>query len=210
MTIRSRISVLTDDRPWWLAGGIPSSACVAAYQPVGASDYVASKVNLANPGTYNANDEGTHAMAWASGTGWAGGAGTYLLTGIVPNLTYSAILRFIDGAYSAVNVPLIASSGTSNRLGFYFATNGIRCYSGASITKDARMAGVLCVTGREFFIDAVSNGSVSSGGAPTAGFWIGDIAGSNPFLGKILACAIYNTTITSGQVTALTNAMNAL
>ncbi len=44
--------------PWWLAGGIPAENCIAAYQPKGAASYAASKVNLANPGTYDAY-EGT-------------------------------------------------------------------------------------------------------------------------------------------------------
>ena len=53
---------------WWLAGGIDPDDCVAAYQPKGAASYAASKVNLANPGTYdltNGNDP-----SWSASTGW--------------------------------------------------------------------------------------------------------------------------------------------
>ena len=53
---------------WWLAGGIDPDDCIAAYQPKGAASYAASKVNLANPGTYdltNGNDP-----SWSASTGW--------------------------------------------------------------------------------------------------------------------------------------------
>jgi len=53
---------------WWLAGGINAANCIAAYQPIGAADYATSKVNLANPGTYDAY-EGT-APDWSAVTGW--------------------------------------------------------------------------------------------------------------------------------------------
>jgi len=53
---------------WWLAGGIDPDDCIAAYQPKGAASYAASKVNLANPGTYdltNGNDP-----SWSADNGW--------------------------------------------------------------------------------------------------------------------------------------------
>jgi len=53
---------------WWDLNGTIKS-CVAAYQPVGAADYAASKVNLLNPGTYNLSD-GVAYPDWASATGW--------------------------------------------------------------------------------------------------------------------------------------------
>lgn len=92
--IRSRYTAAVTDKPWWLAGGIPASACVAAYQAVGASDYVASKVNLANPGTYNAVD-GAAYPTWDAVNGWKfDGTTHYLDTGIVPNSGWSVICRF--------------------------------------------------------------------------------------------------------------------
>jgi hypothetical protein len=52
---------------WWDLDGTITS-CIAAYQPKGAASYAASKVNLANPGTYdltNGNDP-----SWSASTGW--------------------------------------------------------------------------------------------------------------------------------------------
>lgn len=53
--------------PWWdpLNDG---ASIVAAYQAISAADYAASKVNLANPGTYDITD--TTPPSWTIGAGW--------------------------------------------------------------------------------------------------------------------------------------------
>jgi hypothetical protein len=88
-----RVAVVSAD--WWLSGGISAANCIAAYQPKGAVSYAASKVNLANPGTYNAT-EGT-APAFDTAVGWTfNGTTMFLETGIVPDLSaqaWSVIVR---------------------------------------------------------------------------------------------------------------------
>lgn len=68
--------------PWYLSGGVDPSGCVAAYQAKGASSYAESKVNLANPGTYDLID-GLAYPTWDSVNGWAAdGTSQYLDTGL--------------------------------------------------------------------------------------------------------------------------------
>lgn len=78
--------------PWWLAGGISPANCVAAYQAKGAVSYAASKVNLANPGTYDAMD-GTSAPPWDSTNGWVGNNAGYLDTRFKIKLNWSVVIR---------------------------------------------------------------------------------------------------------------------
>ena len=73
---------------WWFAGGISPANCVAAYQAKGAASYAASKVNLANAGTYNLAD--IVAPSWSAGTGW------------MFNGTNTALLA---SSYTSINTP---------------------------------------------------------------------------------------------------------
>ena len=81
--------------PWWLTGGISAANCIAAYQPKGAADYAASKVNLAKPGTYDAAD-GTAYPTWSAAAGWIAATTGYLTTGITvsTNTSWSFIARY--------------------------------------------------------------------------------------------------------------------
>ena len=68
--------------PWYLSGGVSAANCIAAYQPIGAVDYAGSKVNLANLGTYDANNEGTHVPTWDVTTKWNTHHNLWMKTGI--------------------------------------------------------------------------------------------------------------------------------
>jgi hypothetical protein len=86
---------------WWLAGGIPATNCVAAYQAKGAESYAASLVNLANSGTYNLNDKGTHAPNWDGVNGWVFNAiDQYFFTGMTANLIESFAIRLTISSIS--------------------------------------------------------------------------------------------------------------
>jgi hypothetical protein len=78
--------------PWWLAGGIPRTACLAAYQPKGASSLAGSYTNLATPGVNNAA-LGV-APTWDVENGWKFNTSQYLRSGIIPATNYSIIIRF--------------------------------------------------------------------------------------------------------------------
>jgi len=100
---RSRIAGKIDTRAggaaWWLASGaIP----VFAFQPRGAFDYAISKINLVNPGTYDATD-GANYPTWATDTGW-----------------YFATNKYLDVAYASQTKPFsviakLTPGGSGNR-----------------------------------------------------------------------------------------------
>lgn len=55
----------------WLPPGISSGNVIAAYEAEGAASYAASKINLANPGTYDiTNEGGGGAPTWDATKGW--------------------------------------------------------------------------------------------------------------------------------------------
>ena len=85
--------------PWYLAGGIAASACVAAYQPKGAVSFNASLVNIANPGTLNITQY--ISPTWNTSAGWTGGAGAYLLVPYVGiNQNTTIIARYTNSVTS--------------------------------------------------------------------------------------------------------------
>lgn len=110
--------------PWWLAGGVAAANCVAAYQPKGAADYAASKVNLANPGTYDATDGAVY-PTWDAANGWKFDHSTgdvqqlnYIASGATAE--YTAIARFSDRSTGAENGHILRTNGTSNNLNLQF------------------------------------------------------------------------------------------
>lgn len=61
---------VTPPGDWWLGGGlIDSGDVVAAYRAIGAASQAASKVNLANPGTFDLSD-GASTPTWNATDGW--------------------------------------------------------------------------------------------------------------------------------------------
>jgi len=210
---------------WWDLNGTITS-CIAAYQPKGAASYAASKVNLANAGTYDAVN-GSAYPTWEAETGWSFVAANsqYLTTGIVPsntNTANSAIVRFTNGGavnYSFLFGARFTSGGyitgispldSFNRVA-YFNCN----FSGAGKTPQLT-GGVLAFSGAS----AYRNGVDESITIPTGytnngyGYFIGSLNKNGTpaqfTTAKIQAIAFYNTAISAAQVAALTTAMAAL
>ena len=203
---------------WWLAGGISAANCVAAYQAKGAASYAASKVNLANPGTYNAAD-GEAYPTWDDTNGWkfVSASQQYLKTGITPNnMNWSAIIRLS-------NVPV----GDQWAFGYYttqgfgleprFKPSAIisTCYynGGLVYSYADRESGIWAIAKNQGYYNGSPDGTTWSQSTHTAGeVWIGDVSGiyRRYFGGYIQAFALYNATITAEQVSALTTAINAL
>jgi len=200
---------------WWLSGGISAADCLIAYQPKGAADYAASKVNLANPGTYNAT-ESTSTIAWTTETGWDNTAtGRYMKTGFSDWLReYSLIIKFSDIA-----------SGTyllgDNDNCLYIRTGGRVANYGEGANKSSTFiaitdftSGVMAISDRTAYKDKVAYGSAlqESANDLTAEIFLfgGYLGGSYVVLGKIQAFALYKITLTGTQVGLLGTAMNAL
>jgi hypothetical protein len=221
--IKAKYSAAITDKPWWLAGGIPRDACVAAYQPVGASDYAASKINLASPGLHNVTD-GAAYPTWNVNSGWigAGNPNQYLITDIYPKTTWSAIVRFSNAvAYTDVTMSLFGcEESTSKRFEILPVrslplTNKGVIYGvgGYVIVEPTCYGGVLAIAGQSAYRDGNLDGVINAGTDPTVPLSIfarntGSVTG---FLkGYIQALAFYSTVLSASQIAALTNAMNAL
>lgn len=207
---------------WWLSGGISAANCVAAYAPKGAASLAASYSNLNNPGTNNAAPG--VAPTFATASGWTfNGTTQYLTTGIVPGNNYSAIVRFTSySAPTTSNAAIVGSAissapNTGLTLGKALTTGALRFRNGDVGYTDASTAtsGVMAAAGANAYLNgsSVSSGLGGSGGNANA-MMIGalNFGGTiNSFSSVIIiAVAIYNTTLSGSQVSALTTAMNAL
>jgi len=205
---------------WWLSGGIPAANCIAAYQPIGATDYATSKTNLANPGTYDAT-EGT-APDWSVVTGWTFDStnSEYLDTGIVPAAGWSMIARFanVSAVKKRNDMIGVQDSVVNNR--FYLrpadGSDDRRIYGfgdGYGIVAGNLASGVMALTPTKGYLDGIQDTVLS-------GSWTNIIMtiylgarnydlGVDYFEGDLIANAIYDIDI-SAYVAELTTAMNAL
>ncbi len=127
--IRNRYIAAVNDKPWWLAGGIPQSACVAAYQPKGAASYAASLVNLANPGTYNA--AAGNAPDWDASNGWmfVKANSNYLKTNINPVDGWSVTVRYSNYVSNTGDTAFILARGYTAE--YRWQEFGIKGYNAA-------------------------------------------------------------------------------
>lgn len=209
--------------PWYLSGGIPAAACVAAYQPKGAASLAASYVNLANPGT---NDAAPGvAPTFAAATGWTfNGSSQHLKTGVIPDSSaWSGIVRFSNST-SAGDRFLFGSikndaapkgrfcispdNGSGNV--YYGMSDSLNLFVPPAITE-----GVLAITGNTAYRNGASDGSIATASHPAQEIYIGVSNVNGGILYgyracKIQAIAFYNTTITPEQVAAVSAAMAAL
>lgn len=202
---------------WWLSGGILPSNCIIAYAPKGAFNITDSYINLSNPGYYDATVGVV--PTWDATNGWKfNGSTQYLLTGwTTPGVpTHSMFVRFsnvgnagymcgVFGGSPLYFFSLLPKSGSNQ----YFGNSGETGYAGAATS------GVIGFAGSTAYQNGTSKGAIgTSAGTYTAVVPIGCRKQTVTF-GEfcsvyIQAFAIYNTAITAAQVTALTNAMNAL
>ena len=199
--------------PWWLSGGISAANCVAAYQAKGAADYAASKVNLANPGTYNLT--ATSDPSFATATGWTFSGSEYLITGITPAADWSFIVQYEHTVTTTHG--LFGSEGTVNTRFFILLTSTAIGYGagGYQSKTPQQQSGNVCLSGSAGYRNGTSTDAITRSWSGTAQpMIIGGLnsAGTPGLLmtGKITSIAFYNAAITSDQVSAVYTAMNAL
>lgn len=207
---------------WWLAGGISAANCVAAYQAKGAADYATSKINLANPGTYNCAD-GTAYPSWDGTGGWTFGSNRFLIPGITPTKAMVYAIRISDyidtwwlglfGTYNnAGNVTYI---GIFPVAGTLHVCNYTKKSTGAGAGSNPGTA-TLIVNEYDFYVDGSLICSLSSNiTQETTDYYIGGFhrIGYSVYRAgnfKCQAFANYDSKLTVEQVSALTTAMNAL
>lgn len=203
--------------PWYLAGGVAAANCKAAYQAIGAASLSASYTNLANPGT---NDAAPGlAPTWASATGWTfNGTSQYLTTGVTPvnDQTWSLMVRYTMPGTSTGFLLGAFSGSAYYALQPNYPDNNLYYENGSYLGVSPRLAsGVVGFAGNKGY----RNGSADSGTIPTAtgtlpAVFIGCLnSGGSPayyHAASIQAVAIYNTALTSAQVSAISTAAAAL
>ena len=219
--------------PWYLAGGVSAANCIAAYQPIGAASYASSKVNLANPGTYDAV-EGV-APDWDAANGWRfNGTNDYLNSGIVHTKDYTALARFIRRGTTASGTWIIYGANSVNTR-FYLGLSGDEGDSrfnykpiwgwGTSALNEPDLltnvvevneGGVICSSGNLCYWDGVYRGIQTSTYTNTnsrtdyIGAYNNNGTTALYLQVDILALSVYNTTLTQPQVAAISAAMAAL
>ncbi len=210
--------------PWYRAGGAPLP--VAAYQSKGAASYAASKVNLANPGTYDATD-GTAYPTWDAATGWTFDGTKYLKTGITPatDHTWSMLVRYTRDAMPSWGdwFTLAGMQGVAAKFCFGLATynsSGIyqlqARHGGLKRWNNSATSGVLGMASTTgYFNGSELTGAILTGTSETVyAIYIGaENYGNSPsryHKGTIQALAIYNVTLSGPQVAAVSAAMSLL
>lgn len=229
--MKSRYIAAINDKPWWLAGGIPRAACIAAYQPKGASDYAVSKTNLANPGTYDAAD-GSAYPTWDATNGWRfNGTDDYLDSGVIHSSNYTVICRFIRRSDTDAATQIFFGANTTNtRYYLGYSSNtvaeadrlrpvygwGSASYNNLGATVAVNSGGVMCLADKKTYWNGsyVADVTATYTNTNTRSDYIGGYNNNGTaalFSGiDIYALAIYNATLTAQNIADLTTAMNAL
>lgn len=226
--IRNRIITLSD-RAWWLAGGIPSAGCFAAYQPKGATYTTYSKRNLVDP--YGPLDavSSPSAPGWNAESGWTFNGTQYFKVAFIPaaGMYYSAIARFSNVSVGSQSWVVVWGGGrnTSTPSRFYLSPNyygtsriyGWSSGTGATVAG-VLSAGVMCVAAGESYLNGVfEGGTVEALSAVGYASAIGALPTSANYAtvqsyltGNIQALALYDFVLSHQQVIAVTSAMNDL
>jgi hypothetical protein len=206
---------------WWLSGGITPANCIAAYQAKGAATYAASKVNLANPSTYDAVD-GAAYPTWAAETGWTfDGATTFLTCSKTVFEPITIIARVVRSA--SVSERAIIGSNQDNGWEFRLKTNHKTELlkssvvsigeSTTAIDTDDTVAVSYAADGTfVFYLNGGADGNgVNDQPCPTfATFRIGQNQGSEWFGTSIYCVSMYDIVLSAPEILAVSNAMAAL
>lgn len=207
--------------PWYLAAGVTP---VAAYQGKGAASYTASKVNLANPGTYDLTS--TADPTWSVADGWTFGSSKFLDTGVVPadNQGWTFVIQYqgcsllgsnyVFGSYSSGGASVVGVQ--PNRAGGVLTQYGNA--GNYVINAPVLVTGNYTVSGRNLYRDGVLEGTNLSAVALGNTFATTYLGGAHlttgalqsPIAaGKVQAFAMYNSLLSAGQVLTTYNAIIA-
>jgi hypothetical protein len=215
--ITHRRDLINNADKWWLAGGVNSKDCVAAYQAVAAESYATSKVNLANPGTNSAVD-GSSYPDWNGDYGWLISSGQYL---VLPKFlqTYTIICRYSSAAVvpgAGVLFGLLSGSGM-----YYMpirTDNTRTCVNGtnnnAGVVADVKADGIIAIAGTKAYFDGADLGvTLSAAALPDLNVYLGRLNFSVALPMKyvqVQAVAIYNRTLTPLEIASLTAAIKRI
>jgi hypothetical protein len=201
---------------WWEVSG---KTCIAAWQGIGAASQAASYENLANSGTYDLS-LGV-APTWSTVTGWTfNGSTQWLETGITGGNSYTGIFRITSsGAQAKAMFGETTGAGAATRFNIYPRYTGDVVYfrSGGNYNQsNTTTSGVFAVTPAYGYIDGTPLGALTAphSGSTSSTVALGGhkVSGSVSefWSGSIQAAAIYTATLTDGEISTLTDSINAL
>lgn len=199
---------------------------MGAYQAKSAASYLASLVNLANPGTNDLAEVGGGSVNWGAGTGWSGFAALArcLDTGIVPTLnqTWSVLVQYTGAGNASTNIiGLLDSVGHNGRFIILDRVGDVRVFngSGAAVSTNAPASPAAAnygFAGLQPYRNAAAEGAmiVAGVGATDLSIYIGARNTNGlltvPFDGAVESIALYSVTLTAPQVLARETAQAAL
>lgn len=203
--------------PWYRAlNSIPLANCLLAYQAKGAASLAASKVNLANPGTYDAT-AGVD-PTFAAATGWQFTGTQWLSTNLAfSSSTYTSMtFAWQFSGWSGSNRIVSAKGGYTlmaplwgGTTPFFQMPNGRQTYNTAA--KSSGNIIVMQGSAEKVYYDGVDqSGTFFAGGATGSSTHQIGSDGSYFANGYIRAYAIYNIALSAAQAAALAAAMAAL
>lgn len=214
----------TGSSAWFLAGGINPADCVLAYQPKGATDLASSYINIAHPGTFDASPA-TAPPGLSPTDGWLFDKTQHLNTGMAEQSeTWTHIILYktnvalhngsVYGNYHSDAAKICTEIGTYNgNYTFYHSTGyGYGGYLSTSAYSVGNFA-VIAIAGNRVYINGVQyHTPIPQFGrtVPSSAFMVGWSGNNAKLNGAIIAVASYNRTLSQAEITAVTNAMNAL
>lgn len=201
---------------WWVAGG--ASGVVAAYQAKGAASFAASKVNIANPGTFDAAN-GEVVPSFDSATGWIFSGSDWLETGIEPGANWTMLIQVSDIGNGRQVLLGCQTAGEAERFRV-FADFSDQCFYGnggqTGFSPGFTTPGNVGFAGVNAYRNGVFDGSIVGIGYAGSGLdvWVGGSNEDGSFVqGSAFRCSslvIYNNQLDAGKVAAVAAAMAAL
>jgi len=211
--------------PWWDPNN-EGLAVIGAYRAInsvgtpwasGPADYASSKINQANPGTYDLV-EGNGALPWAAATGWTfvAAAAQYFNTGYTPAAWTDSFLSQFSNVTNDVLI-----WGFTDGAGFYWGCaprtfHSVRYYHGGPLIIAPWAATTnLGVSDRTAYRSGVAEIGVIGGGGNRFQVYIGgtnnqNLAMINPAAFRGHAFVMYSTALTAPQMLAVATAMAQL
>jgi len=208
---------------WWDLNGTITS-CVAAYQPKGAASYAAAKVNLANPGTYNATAVNGD-VGWNTSDGFISSySNNYKLnTGVTVNsANWTYIIRYsnyvaniknenICGYWNSRKITAFRLNAIGGVKKGNFANYSYDSYHATIDTDGSLTSAVVGAAGETAYLNGSSVGTITQSTSQDGVFYIcGRNYSDNSPSVYTIAFAIYNSVLTSTQISDLSTAMAAL
>lgn len=210
---------------WWEVVG---KTCAAAHQAKGAASYAASKINLANSGTYDLSN-GTAYPTWDTAIGWTLDGSTQWLASACPaNMKPVTYLARMTAAGVGVYQTVLGSQDGTGGIDYQVTTSNkmsmVKQYvvaignSTATISASTNYVVGVTYSGAgawAHYRDGSPDGSGTNDQTFTASrtLVVGGIYQSGfaqPFGGIIQAVAIYSDVLTAGEVATVSAAMAAL